>query len=205
MDGDIRKGLKVLSEKDRVMAALIRRLGYSDFRISSTPYQSLIQGIIYQQLSSSAAKAVLHRFLALYGGTYPEPATLLETGDEKLRSTGISTKKVGYLKEVARFELTGTLRQDRLSRLTDEEVMEELDRIRGVGPWTVQMLQIFVLGRLDIFPSADLGIRRSIATNYGMGSPPTPSQAEQFSKRWRPYRTLASIYLWRSSDPTSWP
>ncbi|MDG6939076.1 MAG: DNA-3-methyladenine glycosylase 2 family protein [Nitrososphaerota archaeon] len=199
------RAMRHLSRRDAVMNRLVSRLGRFEYINDVTPYQSLIQGIVYQQLSSTAASSILQRFLSLFGGSYPEPDQLLSCHPSKIRAAGIMNRKIEYMKGVASAAKGGALDPEKLRGMTDEQIIEELDGIRGVGPWTVHMLLIFVLGRPDVFPSGDLGIRKAMARAYGRDRLPTEAEALAFSERWRPYRTFASLYLWRAFDSAPWP
>lgn len=202
---EVQKGLQKLISSDIVLQGIYRKHGFEYPILEMSPYESLIQGVIYQQLSYRSARAVLQRFLSTFGGRYPEPDELLSTQDDRLKSAGLSSRKIKYLEEIAYFAKKGKLDVERLNRLSDKEIMQELDRLRGIGPWTVHMLLIFILGRLDVFPYSDLGIRKALAANYKMKRLPTESEAESFSLRWKPYRTLAALLLWRSLDTSPWP
>ncbi|MEM3637333.1 MAG: hypothetical protein QXX17_02785 [Conexivisphaerales archaeon] len=200
----IKIGLQYLMERDPVLARLVRENGFEFQMLDLTPYEALLQSVIYQQLSYRAARATLNRFLNLYGG-YPDPERLLQTDDEQLRKTGLSAKKILYLKQVASYAVRYGLKRERLDSMDDEEIIRELDRIKGVGPWTIHMLLIFVLGRLNIFPSSDLGIRKAIMLNYDLPEIPSEKEAAKFSERWEPYKSIAALIMWRSLDKTPWP
>ncbi len=200
----IKNGLEFLKSNDSVLAELIKRNGFEFNQLNMTPYEALIQSIIYQQLSYKAARATLDRFLALFGG-YPAPERLLSADVELLRKTGLSSKKITYLKEVASYAMTHGLEQSKLSKMKDDEIIKELDAIKGIGLWTIHMLLIFILGRLDVFPFSDLGIRKAMKQNYNLSDIPSEKEALSFSKRWKPYRSLAALILWRSLDKTPWP
>jgi 3-methyladenine DNA glycosylase/8-oxoguanine DNA glycosylase len=200
----IKRGLEFLKSRDDVLSKLIKQNGFEFKPLNMTPYEALLQSVIYQQLSYRAARATLNRFLGLYGG-YPDPKRLLSTDVEVLRKTGLSSKKITYLKEVASYASTHGLELDKLNMMKDDEIVRELDAIKGIGLWTVHMLLIFILGRLDVFPASDLGIRKAIKLNYNLSDIPSEREAFTFSKRWKPYRSLAALILWRSLDKTPWP
>ncbi|MEM3685271.1 MAG: hypothetical protein QXT39_06390, partial [Conexivisphaerales archaeon] len=157
-DEDFKVALEYLSNKDAVMASLAKKLGSFHYINDMTPYEALIQGIIYQQLSSKAASAIYRRFLNLFQGRTPDPEELLRTHSSKIRSIGIMQRKIEYMKDVARVALEGRLELARLNSLNDDQLLKELDKIKGVGEWTIHMLMIFILGRKDVFPAKDLGI-----------------------------------------------
>jgi DNA-3-methyladenine glycosylase II len=145
--------------------------------------------------------------LELFDGSEPSPHELLEIETEALRAAGLSGRKVEYLRDLARHVIDGELELDRLEELTDEEVIEEIVAVRGLGRWSAEMFLIFHLGRPDVFSGGDLGLRRAIQFAYGMEAPPKPEESIVLAERWRPNRSLASIYLWESlaepADPFS--
>jgi DNA-3-methyladenine glycosylase II len=167
-----------------------------------TPYQALIRAIAHQQLTGKAAATILSRFLALYGeGRFPEPAELLATGDDILRSTGFSRAKVASLKDIAARTLDGTIPPRRaLARLPDEKIIERLTRVRGVGRWTVEMFLMFTLARPDVLPVDDYGVRNGFRLAYGLEELPRPRDLAEFGRRWAPHRSSAAWYLWRAVD-----
>lgn len=203
-DKEVLKALSYLVKKDEVLRRLVKDNGFEFRPLEYTPYEALLQSIIYQQLSNKAAKATLSKFLNLFGG-YPDPDRLIVTADDKLRRCGISYRKIKYLKEVALYAKNNFLDSKALSRMCDEDIMRRLDSIPGIGPWTVHMLLIFVLRRLDVFPFSDLGIRKALKVNYDLPKIPSEKEALVFSERWRPYRTVAALILWRSLDKSPWP
>jgi DNA-3-methyladenine glycosylase II len=166
------------------------------------PYQALARAIVGQQLSTKAAASIWGRVTELFDGETPSPAELIAIDGEKLREAGLSWSKVGFLKDLAERVEDGRLDLGRLNELSDEDVIAELIEIKGVGRWTAEMFLIFHLGRPDVFSAGDLGIRRAIQIAYGMDELPDPTQIERISEPWRPHRTLACLYLWRSLDNT---
>jgi len=203
-DGKIKRGLKFLRSKDEVLAKLIDINGFEFNLLKMTPYEALLQSVIYQQLSYRAARATLNKFLKLFQG-YPEPARLISTDDKLLRETGLSSRKILYLKEVASYAISKGLNLEKLEKMKDDEIIKELDSIKGIGLWTIHMLLIFILGRLDVFPASDLGIRKAIKQNYNLSKIPSEKEALTISRRWKPYRSIAALILWRSLDKTPWP
>jgi DNA-3-methyladenine glycosylase II len=168
----------------------------------SDPYQALARAIVGQQLSTKAAASIWRRVTELFDGNTPLPAELIAIDGEKLREAGLSWSKVGFLKDLAERVEDGRLALDRLNGLSDEDVIAELIEIKGIGRWTAEMFLIFHLGRPDVVSIGDLGIRRAVQLAYGMGELPDPTQMERISEPWRPHRTLACLYLWRSLDNT---
>ena len=166
------------------------------------PYQALARAIVGQQLSTKAAASIWKRLTELFDGETPRPAALIAIDGEKLRGAGLSWSKVGFLKDLAERVEDGRLALDRLNELSDEDVIAELIEIKGIGRWTAEMFLIFHLGRTDVVSIGDLGIRRAVQQAYGMDELPDPTQMERISEPWRPHRTLACLYLWRSLDNT---
>ena len=187
------------------MRELIKRLGPLDAeaRTRGRPadaYGALLRSIVGQQLSTKAARSIYGRVTALYGDTTPSPQELLDTDAETLRGAGLSRAKVVYMRSLAEHVLSGRLELDRLDELTDEEVAAELTAVKGLGQWTADMFMIFHLGRPDVLPVGDLGVRKAIAAVYELPSIPAKEEMERLAEPWRPYRSLASLYLWRSLD-----
>ncbi|HMC07565.1 MAG TPA: hypothetical protein VKG89_09255 [Solirubrobacterales bacterium] len=154
--------------------------------------------MVGQQLSTKAAASIWARIEDLYGGRTPTPAEILETESEKLRAAGLSGPKVGYLQDLAARIEDGRLDLGRISELADEDVIAELIEIKGVGSWTAEMFLIFHLGRPDVVSTGDLGIRRAVERAYGLDELPGPTDLERIAEPWRPHRSLACLYLWRS-------
>jgi DNA-3-methyladenine glycosylase II len=162
-------------------------------------YGTLVRSIVGQQLSTRAAAAIYARLTDRYGGRTPTPVEVLEDDPEELRAAaGLSHAKVAFLRSLAEHVVDGSLDLDRLDELPDDQVIAELVAVKGLGPWTAQLFLMFQLQRPDVFPVGDLGIRRAIMQRYGLDAMPTPAQAERIAEAWRPYRTLASLFLWRS-------
>jgi 3-methyladenine DNA glycosylase/8-oxoguanine DNA glycosylase len=165
-------------------------------------FQSLAQAIIYQQLSGKAAATILSRFKALFGdGDFPSAEQVLTMDPQRLRSAGLSRPKANYIRGIAEKTACGSLPTlKECDDLTDAEIVRRLTEIKGVGRWTVEMFLIFNLGRLDVLPVHDLGVRRGFQIAYGKRKMPEPEQLERFGEKWRPYRTVAARYLWRAVD-----
>jgi DNA-3-methyladenine glycosylase II len=196
--------LRHLRRCDPVMAQLIRQAGpYSVAPERGVgPYEALIQAVAHQQLTGKAAKTILGRFYALYGADCcPEPARLVDTADEALRGCGFSRAKSAALKDIAAKTLDGTIPpRSALARMKNETIIERLVEARGVGRWTVEMFLMFTLGRPDVLPVDDYGIRLGYRIAYGKRTLPKPKSLAKFGERWAPYRTTASWYLWRAVD-----
>jgi DNA-3-methyladenine glycosylase II len=196
---------RFLQKADKVLAKLMRERGPIDpetDRRGSRPdaYQALARAIVGQQLSTKAAASIWGRVTELFGEHTPAPAELIAIEPEKLREAGLSWSKVGFLKDLAERVEDGRLDLERISELSDEDLIAELIEVKGIGRWTAEMFLIFHLGRPDVFSGGDLGIRRAIQIAYRMEDLPDPTQMERISEPWRPHRTLACLYLWRSLD-----
>ena len=192
-----------LSNADPIMAKLIARFGPTDLKPRRLlPFQALAKAIIYQQLSGAAADTILKRFRGLFTvKTFPTPAQVMQLDVDRLRTAGLSRPKANYIRDLAQKTSDGvvpTLRE--CDRLTDAELVERLTCIKGVGRWTVEMLLIFNLGRPDVLPVHDLGVRRGYQVAYRKRTEPTPEQLERYGLRWSPQRSTAAWYLWRAAD-----
>ena len=191
-----------LSDHDDVLAEIIARAPLPNFKPHTRYYQEIVESIVSQQLSVKAAATILKRFKALFPSDFPTPHEILEKDVETLRSVGLSRPKASYILDLAEKVLTGVVKFDHLDTLSNEEVIDELIQIKGVGVWTVHMFLIFCMGRLDVLPTGDLGIKNGIQKLYGFEEKPTPEQMEEIAKEnnWHPYESLASWYVWFSLD-----
>jgi DNA-3-methyladenine glycosylase II len=188
---------------DPVMAGLIARIGPPKLRPRRlAPFQSLVHAVIHQQLSGSAAGTILERFRALFGSDgFPTPEAIVEASPERIRGAGLSRPKVGYVLGIAQKAVEGHLPTlDHCDRMTDEEIVERLTSIKGIGRWTAEMLLIFNLGRPDVLPVHDLGVRKGFQFAYRKRKLPEPESLDEYGVRWAPYRTTAAWYLWRAAD-----
>ena len=191
---------KHLIRVDPVLGRLVKELGPFDLRRRGTPYQSLIRALLYQQLAGAAAATIERRVLALFGGRVPEPAELLLTTPDQLRSCGVSRQKASYLHSLAEHFSNGEINARSLVRLPDDEVIAQVTKVKGIGRWTADMLLMFSLGRPDVLPVGDLGIQKAIQDVYALEKLPDPKTMLDIAEPWRPYRTAASWYLWRRRD-----
>jgi len=166
------------------------------------PFDALAESIAYQQLSGKAAATIFGRVRALYPKRkWLDPEQLLATPDETLRAAGLSRAKTAALKDLAAKTLDGTVPSGRaLILMTDDEIITRLTTVRGIGRWTVEMLLLFDLGRLDVWPVDDYGVRKGFAKTFGRRKLPTPKQLMKFGEKWRPYRSVAAWYFWRALD-----
>jgi DNA-3-methyladenine glycosylase II len=188
--------------RDPVMRRLIKRHGPCGLEPRRwSPYEALTRAIAHQQLNGRAAQTILARFVALFGnGRFPRPAEVMAARPARLRRAGFSRAKVRAIKDIARHALAGTVPTRRAAaRLEDEAIVERLLPIRGVGRWTVEMLLIFTLGRPDILPVDDFGVREGYRRAYGKRARPTPKALRVLGERWKPYRSMAAWYLWRAA------
>jgi DNA-3-methyladenine glycosylase II len=164
-------------------------------------YGALVRSIVGQQLSTKAARAIYLRLTDRFGGRPPTPAEVLAEDPEELRAAaGLSRAKVAFLRSLAEHVIDGSLELERLDELSDDAVIAELVAVKGLGVWTAHMFLIFHLERPDVLPVGDLGVRRAIMNAYGLSELPAPAQMEELAEPWRPYRSVASLYLWRSLD-----
>jgi len=193
-----------LAESDPTLGELIARVGPFGLRPRPTHslFTAIARAIVYQQLSGAAAATILGRVRAIYAPKrFPTPRDILATPPERLRAAGLSTAKTAALRDLAARSLDRTVPgMSRVRRMDDEEVIERLIQVRGVGRWTAEMLLIFRLGRGDVLPVGDLGIRKGFALTFGSRRLPAAVTITRRAERWRPYRSVASWYLWRACD-----
>jgi DNA-3-methyladenine glycosylase II len=193
-----------LAKADKSLGKLIRRVGPCSLQPENlrSPFHALARAIIYQQLSGKAAATIFGRIEELFPRRRKlHPEDIVEIDDQRLRSAGASRNKVLALKDLAAKTLDGTVPSlARMQRMEDEEILSRLVAVRGIGPWTVEMLLIFRLGRADVFPVSDLGVRKGFMLTYRLEELPSPTEMIERGERWRPYRSIASWYLWRAVD-----
>ena len=192
-----------LSTADATLAALMERAGPFAMQVRKLhdPFEALARNIVFQQLHGKAAEAIHRRVLDLFGGGKLRPADILGAPEEALRGAGLSGAKLAALKDLAAKTVDGTVPTlARLRRMSDEEIVERLTRVRGIGRWTVEMLLMFRLGRPDVLPVGDFAVRKGFALAYGLKESPKPKELAEFGERWRPYRTVASWYMWRALE-----
>jgi len=205
----VKRAVVHLRAADPVLARLIdeidepRTLVRPDLPAPGEHYAALVRTIVGQQLSVRAARAIWAKVLAAFGGRPPTPQEVLAADEEELRAAaGLSRSKVGYLRSLAEHVLSGELELDRLDSLDDATVIAELTAVRGIGEWSAHMFLIFQLQRPDVLAPGDLGIRRAIQLAYELPELPPPAEVERIAEPWRPHRTTACRYLWRSLDAT---
>ena len=198
------EALEHLGRVDPILGKLIKTVGPCTLRHKDrrSPFEALVTSVAFQQLNGTAAATILGRVKALFPGKkFPTPEDLLAMPEECLRRAGLSRAKTIAFKDIAAKAITGAVPSRRaLARVPDAEIVERLTTLRGVGPWTVEMLLIFTLGRADVLPVTDFGVRKGFALTYGWKDMPDPKELLAFGERWRPYRTTASWYFWRALD-----
>lgn len=200
---DLDEAVRVLSEVDEKMGKLIDTFGSCTWTLRSmeSPFQALLRAIIFQQLSTASANAIYSRFENLFEAAGPNPNDILQISEDDIRAVGVSRPKIRYMKDLAEKTLDQTVPTlEEMIGLDDQQILDRLCAIKGIGRWTVEMLLMFNLGRPDILPSTDLVIRRGYMNIYGGEKLPTVKELEAFGERWRPYRSVASWYIWRFED-----
>ena len=184
-------------KQDPNLVKIIERVGDYQIRKRKNHFAVLVESIISQQLASAAAEAIFGRFKKLYP-KFPTASQILDTKDAKLRSAGLSGMKITYLKDLAQKIQDGKLKMRSLSKMSDDEIIEHLTQVKGIGRWTAQMFLIFSLGRLDVFPTGDLGLRKGVQMAFSLSELSKPKEVEKIGERWKPYRSVATWYLWKS-------
>jgi DNA-3-methyladenine glycosylase II len=189
----------MLARKDPVIGGLMRKHGECGLADAqhADPFHALIRAIVSQQLSTKAAATIAARFDGLYGGP-PTPAQVIATSDQQLRAVGFSTQKIGYVRDLCRRINEGALPLAALDAMSDEEVVEALTQVKGIGRWTAEMFLMFRLHRPDVLPVGDLGIVKAVQKAYGLRKVPTAERLTRIGEAWRPYRSIACWYLWAS-------
>ena len=202
----IKKAVLSLKKSDPDLKPLFNAFQIEDLTPETNYFQSLTRSIIYQQLSGKAAKTISDRFIALYEEKdYPSPNDILNTNHKTLRSVGLSNAKANYIKNISQAFLDGTVDYKNLNNFSDDEIMNQLITIKGVGPWTAQMFLIFTLNRPDIFPLGDLGVQKGFQKYFKLEKIPTLDIMEKRAEQWKPFRTVVSLYIWRVIDgPFEW-
>lgn len=198
------EALRHLRRVDPVLAQFMRRIGPCDLRLErgAIPYRALLRAIAHQQLNGRAAEAIFGRFLALYPGPgSPRPDAVLASDPEQLRKCGLSRAKIATIRAISEAAVSGVIPSRRAAaRLSDEALVERLTAIRGIGRWTVEMLLIFTLGRPDVLPVDDFGIREGYRLLHGLPAQPKPRALAEIGQVWAPYRSTAAWYLWKRAN-----
>lgn len=196
----IERARRLLRRRDPRLGAVITRHGRCDLKVRGRPYDALLSSVLHQQLAGPAARAIEERFKAAHGGRFPKPAELGASSHEELRSLGLSRQKAQTVQRVAEAFESGKLSSQRLHRGSDADVIEALTALKGIGVWTAHMIMMSSLGRPDVLPIGDYGIRKGAWAVYELDELPGPPELEAIAERWRPYRSVASWYLWRAAD-----
>ena len=197
---EIRKGVRVLSKNDPVLAGVIRNVGPFTLKADPGGYEILVRSILSQQISMAAARTIRGRLQALLPAGKMTAKNIDALSDDQLQSVGVSRQKQTYLRHLTSCALDGTINFRRIAKESDENAVAELVQVKGIGRWTAQMFLMFSLGRIDVFAPDDLGLRNAIERLYELPEKPSCSELEQHAEKWRPYRTIASWYLWRSLE-----
>ncbi|MDG6904655.1 MAG: DNA-3-methyladenine glycosylase 2 family protein [Nitrososphaerota archaeon] len=192
-----------LSKNDPKLGRIIEKIGKIKFKPEGEIFESLVESMLSQQLAAPAANAIIKRVRALYPEGEIRPNNLYSTPVRKLRGAGVSPQKIRYLKDLSSRVVRGRLDLEALKEKSDEEMLHELDEVLGIGPWTVHMIMIFTLGRPDVLPVDDLGIKKGIQSAYRLRELPKKDRIEILAKKWHPYCSIASLYLWRHKDGRS--
>lgn len=185
-------------KKDPLLAEIITRVGNYKIKIIKNHYESLVEAIINQQLTGVAANRISKNFRTLYSSKFPKPIDVINTPTPKLQKTGLSKMKIQYIKKLSQKIISKEVDLDSLSKLADEEVIMKLTKIEGIGRWTAEMFLIFSLGRKDVLPVGDHGLKKGIQQLFSMKKLPEETKIQKIAERWRPYRTIATWYLWKS-------
>jgi DNA-3-methyladenine glycosylase II len=180
---------------------LIKRHGPPELKRGMNHFEALCRSIVYQQLSGKAAETIYRRFRALFPkGSFPKPAAVAKIPHDKLRSVGLSNQKASYIHDLAVKFADGTVNTRRINSMTNDEIIEKLTQVKGIGVWTVHMFLIFTLNRLDVLPTGDLGVRKGFQVVYGLKTLPSPRTMKRLAKDWREHASIASWYLWKVAD-----
>ncbi len=198
----MQEAIRHLKQSDPILSEIIEKVGEYAIRFRDPDFETLVKSIVYQQLSGRVASVIFERLAKAAGGTVT-PESILKLRPSRMRTLGLSTQKTAYIRDLARHIRDGNVVFDELLALSDQEVIDRLTEVKGIGVWTVHMFLIFALRRTDILPTGDLGIRNAIRKAYGLAELPSPAEMERMADRWRPYCTVASWYLWRSLEPNA--
>jgi DNA-3-methyladenine glycosylase II len=190
--------IQYLCKVDSNLEGIIKIVGKYSINIRNDPFQSLVESIIYQQLAGKAANAIYNRFINYYNNKQITPTLILNSPNDNLKKVGLSNRKIDYLKDLALHVYDGRINLEELPKMNDEEIINKLVNVKGIGRWTSEMFLIFSLGRQDILPVTDLGVRKAIQKVYSLSELPKPNIMIEIAKPWRPYRSIATWYLWKS-------
>jgi len=200
MSDNLQKARDYLSQKDPVLKKIIQQVPPFDRHKGGNYFEDLVESIVSQQLSVKAADTIWGRFITLLPDKKVTPEAVFALEDQKIRDAGISWSKISYIKDLAKKTLESGILFEQFEVMTEEEIIEELVKVKGIGRWTAEMFLMFAIERPDVFSYGDLGLRRAIQRWYHLDHEPTLEEAEKIAEKWRPYRTLACRYLWRSLE-----
>jgi DNA-3-methyladenine glycosylase II len=189
-----------LKNCDPVLKRIIEDVGTCTLKSSKSHFLTLVEAIVWQQLSWKAAGKIYDKVLMAMGTQRPKPSDFMGVSRAKLLAAGLSRRKVDYVLEISSYFKSGRFRRGKIARLTDEEIIETLTAIRGIGKWTAEMFLVFGLNRMDVFPFGDLGLKKAVNERYGLNGLPDDDELENITRPWRPYRTVGAWYLWSSVD-----
>ncbi len=195
------KAQRFLARRDPVLKRLIKQVGNCTLQIDANYFAVLVRAIVSQQISAKAAAAVMRRLENLFGKRGIGPRKMIQLPEEKIRQAGLSASKTKYVRELAEKVNKRALRLTKLPEMSDEEVISHLLPVRGIGHWTIEMLLIFGLGRMDVLPIADWGLRANVQKHYQLETAPEKELLTKMAEVWRPYRTIATWYFWKSAGP----
>ena len=198
----MKEALVHLQRSDPVLSGIIKQVGAYQIQFRDPDFETLVKSIVYQQLSGRVASVIFGRVAAAVGGKLT-PENILKLRPVRMRALGLSTQKTAYIRDLARKTRDGHVVFEELGSLSDEQVIERLTQVKGIGVWTVHMFLMFALRRPNVLPTGDLGIRNAIRKAYGMEELPKPEDIKTLAQPWHPYCTVASWYLWRSLEPNA--
>ncbi len=196
----MRTAIRHLKSRDPVLGALIKRIGAYRIEFREPSFDTLVRSIVFQQLSGKVARVIYGRLADAVDGDRVTPEGVLKLRPDRMRRLGLSRQKIAYIRDLARQTAKAKIVFESLPDLTDEEVIERLTKVKGIGVWTAHMFLIFALRRHNVLPTGDLGVRSAIKKVYGLADLPKPGEIEELARDWHPYCTVATWYLWRSLD-----
>lgn len=195
-----RAGYAHVRRRDEKLRPVMEARGVIEFNPGGDPFEALVEAILSQQLAGAAASAIIKKVRALFPDGKLNARRISRVDPRRLRAAGVSPQKLSYLKDLSARVLDGGLDLGSLGSMTDEAIVQALDEVKGIGPWTAHMFLIFTLGRPDVLPVDDYGIKKSVQTIYGLAELPGKADIERLADRWRPFSTVASLYLWHAKD-----
>jgi DNA-3-methyladenine glycosylase II len=197
---EFRRGFDHIRKNDPRLGKVLDKHGIIKFNPRGEMFEALVESILSQQIAGPAADAIIRKVRATYPDGKLQAAAMSRTPSRKLRSAGVPPQKLGYLKDLSTRVAKGKIDLEALREMEDEEIIRILDEVKGIGPWTVQMLLIFTLGRTNVLPVDDLGVRKGIQHIYSMDQMPKKEEIQRLAENWHPYCSVASLYLWRYKD-----